>query len=43
MQKSCAKKNAAATYLHQVDCDGGWDEIYIDYENKHIKIERLAE
>ena len=37
------KKNAAATYLYQADCDGGWGEIYIDFENKYIKIERLAE
>ena len=37
------KKNATATYLYQADCDGGWGEIYIDFENKHIKIERLAE
>mgnify|MGYP003289725249 CR=1 FL=1 len=37
------KKNAAATYLYQADCDGGWGEIYIDFENKFIKIERLAE
>jgi predicted transposase YbfD/YdcC len=37
------KKNAAATYLYQADCDGGWGEIYIDFENKYLKIERLAE
>ena len=37
------KKNAAATYLYQADCDGEWGKIYIDFENKHIKIERLAE
>ena len=37
------KKNAAATYLYQVDCDGEWGEIYIDFENKCIKIQRLAE
>ncbi|MBR2383465.1 MAG: hypothetical protein IKA89_06935, partial [Anaerotignum sp.] len=37
------KKNAAATYLYQADCDGGWGEIYIDFENKYIKIQRLAE
>ena len=37
------KKNAAATYLYQADCDGGWGEIYIDFENKYIKIERLAD
>ena len=37
------KKNAAATYLYQADCDGEWGEIYIDFENKYIKIERLAE
>ena len=37
------KKNAAATYLYQADCDGGWGEIYIDFANKYIKIQRLAE
>ena len=37
------KKNAAVTYLYRVDCDGEWGEIYIDFENKYIKIERLAE
>lgn len=37
------KKNAAATYLYQADCDGVWGEIYIDFENKYIKIQRLAE
>lgn len=37
------KKNAAATYLYQADCDGGWGEIYIDFENKYIEIQRLAE
>ena len=37
------KKIAAATYLYQADCDGEWGEIYIDFENKYIKIERLAE
>ena len=37
------KKNAAATYLYQADCDGGWGEIYIDFENKKIRIQRLAE
>ena len=37
------KKNAAATYLYQADCDGEWGEIYIDFERKYIKIHRLAE
>ena len=37
------KKNAAATYLYQADCDGEWGEIYIYFENKYIKIQRLAE
>ena len=37
------KKIAAATYLYQADCDGEWGEIYIDFENKYLKIERLAE
>ena len=36
-------KNAAATYLYRVDCDGEWGEIYFDFENKKIKIQRLAE
>ena len=36
-------KKAAATYLYQADCDGEWGEIYMDFENKYIKIERLAE
>ena len=35
-------KNAAATYLYQVDCDGEWGEIRFDFENKKIKIQRLA-
>lgn len=37
------KKNAAATYLYQADCDGGWGEIHFDFENKRIKIKRLAD
>ena len=37
------KKNAAATYLYQADCDGGWGEIYIDFVNKKTKIIRLAD
>ena len=37
------KKNAAATYLYQADCDGEWGKIYIDFENKYIKIQRMAE
>jgi len=36
-------KNAAATYRYRVDCDGEWGEIYFDFENKRIKIQRLAE
>ena len=36
-------KNAAATYQYRVDCDGEWGEIYFDFENKRIKIQRLAE
>ena len=36
-------KNAAATYLYRVDCDGKWGEIRFDFENKRIKIQRLAE
>ena len=37
------KKNAAATYLYQADCDGEWGEIYIDFENRNIKIIQLAD
>ena len=37
------KKNAAATYLYQADCDGEWGEIYIDFESKKVKILQLAE
>ena len=37
------KKIAAATYLYQADCDGGWGEIYIDFENRNIKIIQLAD
>ena len=36
-------KKAAATYLYQVDCDGEWGEIYFDFENKKIKIQKLAD
>ena len=37
------KKIAAATYLYQADCDGGWGEIYIDFVNKKAKIIQLAD
>ena len=37
------KKNAAATYLYQADCDGEWGEIYIDFENRRVKILQLAD
>ena len=36
-------KKAAATYLYQVDCDGEWGEIHFDFENKRVKIQKLAE
>ena len=36
-------KNTAATYRYRVDCDGEWGEIHFDFENKRIKIERLAD
>ena len=36
-------RNTAATYRYRVDCDGEWGEIYFDFENKRIKIQRLAE
>ena len=37
------KKNAAAIYRYQADCDGAWGEIYFDFEKKRIRIKRLAE
>ncbi len=37
------KKNAAATYRYQADCDGAWGEIHFDFEKKRIRIKRLAE
>ena len=37
------KKNAAAIYRYQADCDGEWGEIYFDFEKKRIRIKRLAE
>ena len=37
------KKKAVAIYQYQADCDGEWGEIYFDFENKRIKIQRLAE
>lgn len=37
------KKNAAATYLYQADCDGKWGNIHFDFENKRLKILRLAD
>ena len=42
-QELTENKNAAATYRYRVDCDGEWGEIYFDFENKRIKIQRLAE
>ena len=36
-------KNAAATYRYRVDCDGELGEIYFDFENKKIRIQRLAD
>ena len=36
-------KKAAATYLYRVDCDGKWGEIHFDFENKRIKIRKLAD
>ena len=35
--------NTAATYRYRVDCDGEWGEIHFDFENKRIKIKRLAD
>ena len=37
------KKIAAAVYEYQADCDGEWGEIYVDFENKAVKIVRLAD
>ena len=37
------KKNAAAIYRYQADCDGAWGEIHFDFEKKQIRIKRLAE
>ena len=42
-REQAENKNAAATYRYRVDCDGEWGEIYFDFENKRIKIQRLAE
>ena len=37
------KKNAAAIYRYQADCDGEWGEIHFDFEKKRIHVKRLAE
>ena len=37
------KKNAAAIYRYQADCDGAWGEIHFVFEKKRIHIKRLAE
>ena len=37
------KKNAAAIYRYQADCDGAWGEIHFDFEKKRIHIKRLSE
>lgn len=37
------KKNAAASYQYQADCDGAWGEIHFDFDKKRIRIKRLAE
>jgi hypothetical protein len=42
-REQAENKNAAATYRYRVDCDGEWGEIHFDFENKRIKIQRLAE
>ena len=36
-------KNAAATYRYRVACDGEWGKIHFDFEDKKIKIQRLAD
>ncbi len=38
-----AKKNAAAVYEYQADCDGEWGEISFGFENGTAEIVRLAE
>ena len=42
-REQAENKNAATTYRYRVDCGGEWGEIYFDFENKRIKIQRLAE
>ena len=37
------KKNAAATYRYQADCDGEWGEIQFDFEKRKEEILRLAD
>ena len=42
-QKKRKEKISAATYLYQADCDGEWDEIQFDFENRTAQIIRLAD
>ena len=37
------KKNAAAIYRYQADCDGEWGEIQFDFEKRKAEILRLAD
>lgn len=37
------KKISAAIYEYQVDCDGEWGEISLDFENGTAEIIRLAD
>ena len=37
------KKNAAAIYRYQADCDGAWGEIYFDFVKRKAEILHLAD
>ena len=37
------KKIAAAIYEYQVDCDGDWGEISLDFQNGKVEVMRLAD
>ncbi len=39
----CKKKIAAAIYEYQVDCDGEWGEISLNFENDTAEIIRFAD
>lgn len=42
-KKSWKKKIATATYEYQVDHDGEWGELFLDFETKTAKIIKLAD